>query len=137
MSSLSIESAVRTTKVDTAQAARMESSRFLNPTNSLCPIWRGVDTAGRPACAASFMDKAPGCVPAGDRIGVENGLRPQYSQYITLSPQVGVSGDLYSSSGVAAQKSNVDPRSSRYATLADGYGSFGTNLQGHTATLQK
>ena len=34
---ISLEAATRTCKVDTASAARLESDRFLNPVNVVCP----------------------------------------------------------------------------------------------------
>ena len=37
--SVSLESAIRTCKVDTAYAAKIESDRFLNPGNMVCPVW--------------------------------------------------------------------------------------------------
>ena len=45
--SISLEAAIRTCKVDTGWANKVESDRFLNPNNMMCPIWTGVDSAGR------------------------------------------------------------------------------------------
>ena len=42
--SVSLESALRTCKVDTAWADKIASDRFLNPDNMVCPIWNGMDT---------------------------------------------------------------------------------------------
>jgi len=82
---VNLESALRTCKVDTAYQQRIQSDRFLNPKNLVCPVWNGLDTAGRVACADSFYTKREGCNSAQDRVGVENILRPQYMQYISDS----------------------------------------------------
>ncbi len=93
--SVSLESALRTCKVDTAWAARVESDRFLNPNNMVCPVWNGMDTAGRHVCNDSFYTKRAGCNSATDRVAVENDVsRPQYMEYITLSAN-GIAGHIY------------------------------------------
>jgi len=93
--SLSLESALRTCKVDTALASRIESDRFLNPNNMVCPVWNGMDTAGREVCQDSFNTKRGGCNSATDRVEVENNVsRPQYMEYITLSAN-GIAGNIY------------------------------------------
>lgn len=93
--SVSLESAIRTCKVDTAWANKVESDRFLNPNNMVCPIWNGVDTAGREVCPDSFWTKNAGCNSASDRVVVENNVsRPQYMEYITLSAN-GIQGNIY------------------------------------------
>jgi hypothetical protein len=80
---MNLESALRTCKVDTAYQQKIQSDRFLNPRNAVCPVWNGLDTAGRVACKDSFNTKREGCNSALDRVGVENVLRPQYMQYIS------------------------------------------------------
>ena len=80
---VNLESALRTCKVDTAYQQRTQSDRFLNPKNMVCPVWNGLDAAGRVACADSFYTKREGCHSALDRVGVENIQRPQYMQYIS------------------------------------------------------
>lgn len=80
---VNLESALRTCKVDTAYQQRIQSDRFLNPKNMVCPVWNGLDAAGRVACADSFYTKREGCNSAEDRVGVENIQRPQYMQYIS------------------------------------------------------
>jgi hypothetical protein len=93
--SVSMESAIRTCKVDTAWADKVESDRFLNPDNMVCPLWNGLDTAGRAACPDSFMTKQAGCNSAEDRVVVENSVsRPQYMEYINLNSS-GIEGDIY------------------------------------------
>jgi len=81
---ISLEGSIRTCKVDTAWANKLESDRFLNSNLMLCPPWNGVDTAGRPASVDSFNTKTAGCNSAQDRVVVENGLRPQYIEYVNL-----------------------------------------------------
>lgn len=96
--SISLESAIRTCKVNTAWADRVESDRFLNPNNMVCPIWNGVDTSGRSVCPDSFYTKRAGCNSASDRVVVENNVsRPQYMEYITLSAG-GINGNIYENS---------------------------------------
>lgn len=92
MSNVSLQSAIRTCKVDVSWANKIESDRFLNPQVMTCPPWNGHDTAGRPVCADSYYTKTAGCNSAKDRITVENNLRPQYIEYVTLDAQ-GLVGD--------------------------------------------
>ena len=80
---MSLESSIRTCKVDPANSTRIQSDRFLNPRNAVCPVWDGLDAAGRLACPDSWYTKREGCNSSADRIGVENVLRPQYMQYIS------------------------------------------------------
>lgn len=96
--SVSLESAIRTCKVDTAYANKVESDRFLNPQNMVCPVWNGMDTAGRKVCPDSFWTKNAGCNSSEDRVVVENNLRPQYMEYINLSAN-GIDGAMYGSNG--------------------------------------
>ena len=92
--SISLQSALRTCKVDTGWANKIESDRFLNPEQMVCPIWNGMDTAGRRVCPDSFFTKNPGCNSAEDRVVVENNLRPQYMEYINLSAN-GIDAAIY------------------------------------------
>lgn len=92
--SISLESSIRTCKVDTAYANKIESDRFFNPQNMLCPIWNGLDTAGRKVCPDSYVTKTAGCNSAEDRVVVENNQRPQYMEYINLSAN-GIDGSIY------------------------------------------
>ena len=82
---MSLESSIRTCKVNAGYSERINSDRFLNPKNTVCPVWNQLDAAGRVACADSFWTKSPGCNSARDRVNVENVLRPQYMQYISDS----------------------------------------------------
>lgn len=81
---ISLEGAIRTCKVNTGWASRIESDRIQNPQMMQCNIWNGMDTAGRPVCADSFYTKSAGCNSPLDRVVVENGLRPRYFEFITL-----------------------------------------------------
>lgn len=93
--SVSLESSIRTCKVNTDWANRVESDRFLNPNNMVCPIFNGMDSTGRQVCPDSFYTKRAGCNSATDRVVVENNVsRPQYMEYITLSAN-GIKGNIY------------------------------------------
>lgn len=83
---ISINGSIRTCKVDTGYANRLQSDRFFNPNLQVCPVWTGTDTVGRPVCPDSFYTKTAGCNSAADRVLVENYLRPDYSEYLTLNP---------------------------------------------------
>jgi hypothetical protein len=96
--SVPLSQTIRTCKVDVAYADRVQSDRFLNPANMVCPVWNGVDTAGRRVSPDSFVTKSAGCNSAEDRVVVENNQRPQYMEYINLSAN-GIQGDVYGSLG--------------------------------------
>jgi hypothetical protein len=91
---ISLGASIRTCKIDPAYASKVQSDRFLNPGNMMCPIWNGYDSAGRPACTNSFNTKYAGCNSAEDRVFVENYQRPQYVEYVNLNSG-GISGDIY------------------------------------------
>jgi len=103
MANISLEKSIRTCKVDTGWANKMESDRFLNSNLMLCAPWNGVDTAGRPACWDSYYTKTPGCNSASDRVMVENALRPQYIEYVNLDA-AGIRGGL----DCGVNKANTD-----------------------------
>jgi hypothetical protein len=85
MANISLEGSIRTCKVDTAWANRIESDRFFNPNNMVCPPWTQHDNAGRAVSWNSFNTKTAGCNSADDRLSVENTLRPQYIEYVNLN----------------------------------------------------
>jgi hypothetical protein len=91
---ISLESALRTCKVDAGWADRIRSDRIIGPASEkTCPLWTGFDLAGRPVCPDSFNTKSAGCNSASDRIAVENTVsRPLYIPYINLSME-GVTGE--------------------------------------------
>jgi hypothetical protein len=119
MSMPSLESSIRTCKVDTAWDNRAQSDRFLNPAQMSCPTWSGFDLTGRKVCPDSFYTKAPGCNSAEDRVVVENNVsRPQYMEYITLNAG-GVQGNMYGNqlnhqSLMAADKNLIKTMGGRY-----------------------
>jgi len=94
MSSLSLDASIRTCKVNTANAVRIESDRFLNPNNMVCIPWNGYNNKGQAVCADSWYTKRRGCNSAMDRVSVENNLRPDYADYINLNI-AGLQGDIY------------------------------------------
>lgn len=94
MADLSLQKSIRTCKVNTGWSNRIESDRFLNSANLMCPTWTGFDLAGRRVCENSFYTKSPGCNSSNDRIVVENDLRPDYVSYIALNA-AGIKGAIY------------------------------------------
>jgi len=127
--SISLESAIRTCKTDAGQANKVQSDRFLNPSNMVCIPWNGLDLTGRSVCPDSFYTKTPGCNSAEDRVVVENAQRPQYMEYINLSAQ-GVDGSIYGNNfnyqQVGANQENV----SQMNQITGNYGKqFGANVQ--------
>jgi hypothetical protein len=92
--SLSLDASLRTCKVDTAWASRVQSDRFENPNEMSCPVFTGFDLAGRQVNPDSFYTKSAGCNSALDRVDVENNLRPQYAEYINLSAS-GIDASIY------------------------------------------
>ena len=94
MSSLSLDASIRTCKVETGEAARIESDRFLNPNNMVCVPWNGYNLTGQQVSPDSFYTKTAGCNSALDRVSVENDLRPDYAAYVNLNVS-GIQGDIY------------------------------------------
>lgn len=94
MSNISLEASVRTCKVNTGWANRIQSDRFENSNLMMCPVWNERDLTGRKVCEDSFWTKREGCNSALDRINVENDQRPQYAEYITLDTS-GYRADMY------------------------------------------
>jgi hypothetical protein len=94
MSNISLEAAVRTCKVSSGWANRIQSDRFENSNLMMCPVWNQRDLTGRRVCEDSFYTKREGCNSPLDRINVENDQRPQYAEYITLDT-AGYRADLY------------------------------------------
>tara|TARA_B100000902_G_C27301327_1_gene912974 strand:+ start:91 stop:663 length:573 start_codon:yes stop_codon:yes gene_type:complete len=141
---ISLESAIRTCKVDTAWANKVESDRFLNPAEMMCPMWNGFDTAGRPVAPDSFMTKTAGCAYATDRVVVENNVsRPQYMEYVTLSangiaqatPQAGQNGNVESyvnSLARTQQNAQLPNITGQFGNVTEAYGH---RTSCHTANL--
>ena len=97
--SISLDASIRTCKVDTGEASRIQSDRFQNPNEMVCVPWAGYNLKGQAVCADSFYTKAAGCNSATDRVDVENFLRPQYADLITLNMS-GLDGNIYDKSNV-------------------------------------
>ena len=118
---ISLESSIRTCKVDVAYANKVESDRFLNPENMVCPVWNGRDNTGRRVCPDSFVTKRAGCNSATDRVIVENNNRPQYLEYVTLNAE-GIGGGIYGDS---------DSRSTAFHNIKQQTGNYGmTGMNG-------
>jgi hypothetical protein len=92
--SMSLEKSIRTCDVNTGEANRIQSDRFLNSNNMVCIPWNGLNNKGQEVCPDSFYTKTPGCDSAEDRVLVENSQRPKYMNYVTLGAQ-GIAGNIY------------------------------------------
>jgi hypothetical protein len=97
MSVLSLLKSVRSCSVDTGYANKLQSDRFLNSCQVICPVWNGMDQYGRVASPDSYMIETAGCRSALDRVDVENYQRPQYFELVNLDG-FGVQGNIYSDS---------------------------------------
>lgn len=82
---MSLLANINVSKVATGNANKIQSNRLQNPDSQMCPVWNGMDLAGRPVCLDSFNTKNAGCNSSLDRIKVENFLRPSYANYVTQS----------------------------------------------------
>lgn len=130
MSSLSLEAAIRTCKVDSGWADRVQSDRFFNPNLMVCPVWNGMDSAGRTVCPDSFVTKTAGCNSAQDRVLVENDQRPQYMTYVNLSAQ-GFTSDIYADT--MGQQNLINSTNDLNSVRnCPGYGNFGTQMSANT-----
>lgn len=92
--SISLLGSINVCKVNTGWANKIQSDRFENPSNLLCPLWNGQDNFGRFVHPDSYYTKNAGCNSADDRIAVENFLRPQYMEYVALDA-AGFQAPLY------------------------------------------
>lgn len=111
--------------MDTAWANKIQSDRFFNPNNMVCPVWNGMDSAGRKVCPDSYVTKTAGCNSAEDRVLVENDQRPQYMEYINLSAN-GFSSDIYKNSLNHKQLVEADANIKSTDAL---HGSFGQQFK--------
>ncbi len=118
----SLESSIRTCKVNTGNADRIESDRFLGfPDKKMCPPFLGTDLTGRAICPDSFMTKSAGCNTPEDRIYIENTVsRPHYYEYINLSPRGMLNDETIEGFGFGQQES---------AYIREGFGTNGTSAQ--------
>src|SRR3989344_2980665 len=121
MASLSLAKSIQTCKIDTGEAPRLRSDRFLNPSNMVCPIWNGVNSKGQSVCPDSWYTKSIGCNSAEDRVVVENDLRPDYISYITLSA-AGINGNIYDNVDEHVQSVNREKMLDSRNLLTGNYG---------------
>jgi hypothetical protein len=132
---MSLESAIRTCKVETGWANKVESDRFLNPNLMMCPVWNGMDLTGRMVCPDSFYTKRAGCNSAEDRVVVENNVsRPQYMEYINLNAN-GINGDIYENTmswvGSGCNRQFLNGQLENYTgQFGNGAGFLGETIQG-------
>ena len=95
MSVLSLAKSVRSCRTDVGWANKLQSDRFLNSCQVVCPVWNGTDQYGRIVSPDSYMIETAGCRNPLDRVDVENYQRPQYFELVNLDG-FGVQGNLYS-----------------------------------------
>jgi hypothetical protein len=119
MSTLSLQKSVRTCSVNTGEAERIQSDRFLNPGNMVCIPWNGLNNKGQEVSPDSFYTKSEGCDSALDRVAVENSQRPKYFNYVTLNAQ-GVNGEFYG--GPYANTIKRDQFDKERSTITGGFG---------------
>jgi hypothetical protein len=99
--------------VDASQAANIQSDRFLNASNMVCPVWNKLNTKGQYVCENSFVTKTAGCNSALDRVQIENSVtRPEYSAFLNLNVG-GIEGDFYNSGSVNSDEAREHERSRR------------------------
>lgn len=112
MANISLLGSITSCRVDQAEAARIESARFQDPSLMVCPTWNGFNLKGQKVCPDSFMTKTAGCNTSMDRVAVENSLRPQYAEYINLDSQGYMSNQMYANNmnfvNVGHQQAAVD-----------------------------
>jgi hypothetical protein len=125
--SMSLESSLKTCKIDTAYANKVQSDRFLNPSNMVCPIWNGYDLTGRMVSPDSFYTKSAGCNSAVDRVLVENDQRPQYAEYINLSAS-GIDGSVYGNYNNNMQWNNAGITNQNLRNINNITGNYGLDF---------
>ena len=110
MTSLSLDAAIKTWRVDTGSADVAYSDRYIGSgENKLCPVWGGRDMVGRMVSPDTFYTKTGGCNGADDRILVENQVeRPRYYEYIQLSNK-GLQGNLAGWDNITSALRQPDP----------------------------
>jgi hypothetical protein len=128
--SLSLQSSLNhCNKVDVAWANRMESDRFFNPANMVCPVWDGTDSVGREVYPDSARIKTYGCNQAIDIVTVENNVsRPAYFNYIDRLSQ-----PFESNAATESQADVMQALSSkRHDQSYPGYGNYGYQMSNNT-----
>ena len=121
---ISIEGSIRTCKVNTGNASKIQTDRMFNPENMVCIPWNGFNNKGQEVCPDSWWTKTPGCNSAGDRVTVETDLRPDYAAYINLNMQ-GLQGDIYEGSNpfVKEAASDAEKWDESRSDISGGFGS--------------
>ncbi len=127
MTSLSLQKSIQGCKVVTDWAPRIQSDRFLNSNNLICPAWNGFDLVGRSVCPDSFQTKVEGCNDPLDRVMVENEQRPKYFQYLTLNAN-GLEGGGDPLLSRQPNNTNMDRRSNMIRNLERNTPQYGSNL---------
>lgn len=123
----SLESSIRTCKIDAGFATNAASQRFLNGNDMVCPVWGGYDSAGRPVCPMSYNTKTAGCTSALDRVSVENSQRPSYFEYVNLNP-AGLNADIYIDFDTNSNRYNTASRAAALDDIDQITGNFGLQL---------
>ena len=81
----SLEKSIRTGTVPNDAGLKLQSLRWMEMSNRLCPARNPYDIAGRgPNCMDSLYSKREGCTSALDRVNVENSQRPHYSEFMRM-----------------------------------------------------
>jgi len=106
MANISLLGSITTCRVDQAEASRVASARFQDPSLMICPTWNGFNLTGQQVCPDSFTTKTAGCHSSMDRVSVENSLRPQYAEYINLDSQGYTSNQMYANNMNVANTRN-------------------------------
>ena len=75
----SLKKSLKVCRINAGEANRLESDRFQNSDNLLCPVWNGHDQNGRIVIPDSNNTKLRGCNLPLDRVVIENNLRSSYS----------------------------------------------------------
>jgi hypothetical protein len=109
MSLVSLTSSIRNCNVNVADANRLESDRFLNPSNTVCYNSTGYNIKGQMVCKDSLHTKAAGCSHPMDMVNLENSNRPNY---LVFTPS--------------------DSQKTNHTSLDEMTGHFGNQLISHT-----
>ena len=85
-STISLKSSIRTCNVSSGAGEKLQSDRYLNKDQLVCPKWHGFDTYGRPSHKDGFNATTAGCSDPTERIKMENNSRPNYMEHVSLNP---------------------------------------------------
>ena len=139
---ISLNGSLRTCKVEQGWASRIQSARFQDAEQMMCPNWQGQDNLGRFVHPDSFYTKVEGCSLPMDRVLVENYLRPMYMTYINLDAS-GYKADLYGNEGCTPADTatnmecyEADLRSNQLNQYHKISGNFGLNPSGANLTIR-